>query len=468
MDQFDFAECVSQIDEKFIEEACPPEENQITVRKRKMPWALIAACLCLAVALPLLILSLKSNSTQPPATPSENISNEATALSLTVYHNSTEQGKSQPIDNHISMPAVDSQSSLVDVGMNSDGYSGWQTSSDGTRRYGYRNEGYSRVCCYENGVLLWESEQVESQIVGLTVLERGVAVHIRHHPNVDYGTDTDCFFQILDRNGKPLWEIKTSPEWKEEMAFVEHENGDLSAFIDVFELERSEETDELNFRTGLIYLRYNAEGEKIAECFTPRIGSTNRILDAKRTDNGFTLVLSYLENAVYDSYIVFLNEDGSLREYWRFENDTDDMLITNALQAGDKLYASGYLVHNEKAINYGTEIDALLDRSDLHDGMDFTEQTRTYYTAVLLEFDLASGKIITVYTTPGALGADVSLEKNGILCWQQENLGVMQFSNMVGQRRIEGTCQQINYYIEDDRISTQKQQIFTEFSRYIP
>ena len=62
MDKFEFAECVSQIDEKFIEEAQPPEENQINIRRHKTPWALIAACLFLVVAIPILVWNLKSNS----------------------------------------------------------------------------------------------------------------------------------------------------------------------------------------------------------------------------------------------------------------------------------------------------------------------------------------------------------------------------------------------------------------------
>ena len=133
MDKFEFAECVSKIDEKFIEEAQPPEKNQINIRRHKTPWALIAACLFLVIAIPILVLNLKSNETQTAAT-------TPTQLTFSIYQNGSEEGEVQPISGH-KLEAIETQTpdpALPPFDLYTYSYH-WKYSRDGQRRYSYRD-----------------------------------------------------------------------------------------------------------------------------------------------------------------------------------------------------------------------------------------------------------------------------------------------------------------------------------------
>ena len=165
-----------------------------------------------------------------------------------------------------------------------------------------------------------------------------------------------------------------------------------------------------------------------------------------------------------------INEDGTLRNYWEYQNSIDNMRFTNVLQSGNKCYLSGYLVHDGKKPYVGGEIGALisetLDFIEAPEGEfihEATEHVRAYYTAILLEIDVASGKIVTFYTTDGAMGAEVYLKEDGSLCWQQENIGSTYHFDV--QESIVGTLVRINYRLKDGNFTVEETQIYTDFSR---
>ena len=95
---------------------------------------------------------------------------------------------------------------------------------------------------------------------------------------------------------------------------------------------------------------------------------------------------------------------------------------------------------------------------------EVTEHVRAYYTALLLEIDVASGKIVTFYTTDGAMGEDLYLEEDGSLCWQQENIGSAYYIT-VGQS-IRGASERINYRLKDGTFTVEETQIYTDFARF--
>lgn len=468
MNKFEFAECISQIDQSFIEEAQPPlldQDEQVAVRTKKTPWALIAACLCLLIALPIgLMAGLRSKNTQSLTTPSESTTEQLPSeeiLAFTARYNETEPGEAMQVSGQ-SLPAIDSQTPQIDLDQyDPNEYHNWQSAADGTRRYGYRFDyecDTSWICCYEGETLVWESEAIDFSISELAVLDFGIAIVGAHSYIGDYGTETDYYFQIFDYNGQPLWEKKTAPDWSESMAFVENENGSLSVFI-------AAEDSEIRA------LRYSAEGEELSKQLITQV-QAYCIVDAEATDGGYVLVVDTMpESYMGESYVVFLKEDGTLLEYWRYSNDTDDMRVTNALWSDNWLYVSGYLIHNQKESFLHYESSALCVQlkeelqdnlwADTSSGGNVTQQGRAYYTAILLKIDVLSGEIVTFYTTPGALGADVRLAEDGTLCWQQENIGSMSYI----LTSLIGICEQINYRFEDGCFKPEKTQIFTELFR---
>ena len=470
MDKFEFAECVSKIDEKFIEEAQPPEENQINIRRHRMPWALIAACLFLVTAIPILLLNLKSNETQTtPVT--ENIVPVQTQLTFSVYQNGAEEGESQPISGH-QLESIETQTpdpALPPFDLYTYSYN-WKYSRDGQRRYSYRDAdehfSTSQICCYENDTLLWESEILDYSITNLLVLENSILVTGIYDYIGDTGTQSNHYIQLFDLNGQPLWEKTQFPDYTEDLAAIEHENGEYSFFL--------VEVDYIGdgYQSNLCLYRYSANGELLSKRTTAEIAA-HRVLDAVQTNDGFIVLLdtSYTEDYIGTGYVAFLSEDGTVRNYWKYENDADNMRFTNVLQNGNKLYLSGYLVHDEKEPHLGSELDALayetlnqIEGSESEYTQKVTEHVRAYYTAILLEIDVASGKIVTFYTTDGATGAEVYLEKDGSLCWQQENIGSTYY--IIGNQSIRAATERINYRLKDGCFTVEETQIYTDFARF--
>ena len=267
----------------------------------------------------------------------------------------------------------------------------------------------SVVNCYFEGTRVWSAEFEGTVVTSAVHTSTGTAV---------WGWKQNdshlSFLGKIDDSGNVSWQLYTKSTGDAEIDTVlENKDGSWS----VFASGRGQ------------YLYIIAVAPDGSELSVIKAGSGGRrVRKAAILGDGYILELAPAENLAYDGELVRIDREGNMGNAFSFEENGRVFRVTDMIEFGNSFYLSGYSVPKQTDEGGRNEIADLLDWAwenklfNERNSDKLTPKVRENYTAVLLRCGAGSADPESFYTVAGAIGGKLSMDGEGRLIWNAEQI----------------------------------------------
>lgn len=285
---------------------------------------------------------------------------------------------------------------------------------------------------YENDSLIWSVSFEDFYIEGYSKFENGNVVY-GHSARISSEQDLYSYMSFVTDGGEVLWTLKLDNGFHTEYICSIVDNGDGTMAV----FSRGD--------LGVFCLgQYDKEGNRKSFGKT-EIGNYG-IWNAVRFEDGYIVQLgSY--NTGEMAKIVKADKNGNITESFSYTSEDYYYYITDMIEFGGNIYLSAYAVpkgeDDEHAKTGHYEISSIIE--EIIDNRNFkisseelTKKVRDNYTAMLLVCDSSVGTPMEFYSVNGAVGGELSLDENGNLLWDVENIATVSYSPMTSAYSFKG------------------------------
>ena len=464
------SQIISQIDEKYIDEATmfALDSNHETLTQSSMPakriektshrirWGALAACLALIVIIGSTGFAIAAETKEynnAVAFFEENgLSTEGLSRSevKAVYRDITQKtfsyGKTAEViqqavpgwEIHQHEPTPEELASLwnKNVWKNSISEKGISYRIDSQyvfdEKRGFEVFEKSILERYQDGKILWSTEFTDFYIEDYAYTKEGTVLWGQSEIFSTFDTRYG-WIALVDGNGSIVWQRRLDHGFKNEYVASILANGDGTwAVIS---------------RGDLKYVClscYDAVGKELSFHKT-EVGNYG-IRNAARLGDGY--IIHLWNQFSGDTALLYkMDREGILTDSFSYEEDDFDYYITDMVEYERQVYLSSYAVPKQQDEGGRHEIAAILDylfsKEDKGWNISTEELTpivRDNYTAMLLICDPEGGAPKTFYSVKGSLGGDLSVNTSGQLEWNVESITTTFFSPATSSFSIGGKC----------------------------
>ena len=464
------SQIISQIDEKYIDEATmfALDSNHETLTQSSMPakriekishrirWGALAACLALIVIIGSTGFAIAAEAKEynnAVAFFEENgLSTEGLSRSevKAVYRDITQKtfsyGKTAEViqqavpgwEIHQHEPTPEELASLwnKNVWKNSISEKGISYRIDSQyvfdEKRGFEVFEKSILERYQDGKILWSTEFTDFYIEDYAYTKEGTVLWGQSEIFSTFDTRYG-WIALVDGNGSIVWQRRLDHGFKNEYVASILANGDGTwAVIS---------------RGDLKYVClscYDAVGKELSFHKT-EVGNYG-IRNAARLGDGY--IIHLWNQFSGDTALLYkMDREGILTDSFSYEEDDFDYYITDMVEYERQVYLSSYAVPKQQDEGGRHEIAAILDylfsKEDKGWNISTEELTpivRDNYTAMLLICDPEGGAPKTFYSVKGSLGGDLSVNTSGQLEWNVESITTTFFSPATSSFSIGGKC----------------------------
>ena len=287
--------------------------------------------------------------------------------------------------------------------------------------------------CYQDGKMLWSTEFKDFYIEDYAYTEEGTVLwgqsEIFSSSDTTYG-----WIALVDGDGSIVWQRRLDHGFKNEYVASMLPNGDGTwAVIS---------------RGDLKYIGlscYDAAGKELSFHKT-EVGNYG-IRNAARLGEGY--IIQLWNQFSGDTALLYkMDREGILTDSFSYEEDDFDYYITDMVEYERQVYLSAYAVPKQRDEGGRHEIANILDYVFSKEdggwwdisGEELTPLVRDNYTAMLLICDPEGGAPKTFYSVKGSLGGNLSVNTLSRLEWNVESITTTFFSPATSSFTIGGSC----------------------------
>lgn len=308
---------------------------------------------------------------------------------------------------------------------------------------GFHMEDCTLARRYSDDTLLWEVELDDFNVSGHIPVRGGILVwgHTFTWSSIQ---PRRARVALITEDGALAWE-KSHDRYKNDIPEAALADGDR---LVVFSRG--------NF-TDLTVTIYDFFGNELS-CTTHAMGGVFGIRQAVKLGDGY---LVRTTNAWDGDRLLRIDRDGALLNTLTYTADDQSYVITDMLEHNGRLYLSAYAFPAPKAgdaqgrVELEPVFDYLFHAPD--GGMrlgiasdELCAMLRAQYTAVLFLCAPESGTPKQFYTVEGALGASLTVDGTGNLCWDTEHFTSAIFSPATSSFTIAADCAILRYTFAPD------------------
>ena len=298
----------------------------------------------------------------------------------------------------------------------------------------------SQVIKYDGDNIIWETDELSYDIRKLVVFD-----------------DVLMGFSFDATKDEQYFIVAINPNTGELINTIEFKNSEKTEVgINVIKNDDGSYTFISRITGGLCLMTFDLEGNILSAYKEDYTGY--EINSATKYDDGL-LLLASKSNRVNDhiiktQVIIKIDKMGKKLAEYSYENDKYNYYITDIIAYNDKIYLSTYFVpkedtENTMAIGEVPSIWEYAINNHLFDDGDLTEQFRKNYYASLLVCDHFDGKPNAFYTVKSAIGASLSINNEGKLVWNVENIEKVVFSLGTSSFTYGGTTEVYEYIFNE-------------------
>ena len=454
------SQIISQIDEKYIDEATMFEKKSAK-HSHGVKWGVIAACLVLFIgigfAATAFVIEAREYKTaisffEENGLSAEGLSRkEVKAVYRDITTKSFTYGKTAEVLKQVITgweieqvePTPEELAALQDrnLWMKSISQNGIDYRVDYEyvldEKLGYEVLEKSVLECYGDGKKLWSAEFTDIYVEGYAYTKDVTAVwgssEIYSSSDTLYG-----WIALVDNTGKVMWQQRLNHGFKIE---------NVSSI-----LKNTDGTWSVISRGDLKYIClscYDSDGKELSFHET-EVGNFG-IRNVARLGDGYIVQL-WNQSSGDTALLYKMNQEGTLTDSFSYETDNCDYYITDMVEFEGNVYLSAYAVPKQHDEGGRHEIANVLDyvfskgagKVDIT-GEELTPIVRDNYTAFLLMCNPEGGAPKTFYSVKGSMGGKLSVNKTGVLEWNVESIITTFFSPSTSSFTIGGTCKVFKY-----------------------
>lgn len=307
---------------------------------------------------------------------------------------------------------------------------------------GFLMEDYTLVRRYDGDTVLWEVPLDDIFVEGHLPVKGGVLV-FGHTFTWSSLQPRYARIALIGEDGTLAWEKRLDRGYKNDIPGAALADGDRLVIF-----------GRGNF-TDLTVTVYDYAGRELLYT-THTIGNTG-IRRAVKLGDGY---LVHTANAWDGDRLLRVSREGELLDTLTYTADDRSYVITDMLEHDGRLYLSAYAFPAPAAgdVQGRAELTPVFDFLFPPDGLmrvnitsdELCAMLREQYTAVLFLCDPESGTPEQFYTVDGALGASLTVDDNGNLCWDTEHFTSAIFSPATSSFTIAADCAILRYAFAPD------------------